>query len=107
MYSNGGVEAVETKAMLTKEEAAAIEAKLGKNQKYALQALRSPRHGSQWYPGCGWIWDNCSTTIRLLDSLVVRGLATKLMTKPSWAAGREIPRYKPVPVEGVEWKNYS
>lgn len=40
-----------------------------------MEALRAlVRHGGSW-PG-GWKWTNESTTVRLLNSLVKRGLAT-------------------------------
>jgi hypothetical protein len=47
---------------------------LGENQRLAYKALLE--HGS-WYPGCDWILSNRSATIRLLDSLVRRGYASK------------------------------
>lgn len=46
---------------------------LGKNQEGVLEALKRHR---VFYAGCGWTWDNYSTTVRILDSLVVRGLVT-------------------------------
>lgn len=49
---------------------------LGDNQRHALKAL-AEHNGGVWYPGAGWVWANVSTTVRLLDSLVRRGLATK------------------------------
>lgn len=45
--------------------------KIGKNQAACLRALKE--HGG--WPG-GWIWTNRSETVRLLDSLVKRGLVT-------------------------------
>lgn len=45
---------------------------LGENQKMALDSLR--RHGP--WPG-GWYITNTSTTVRILESLVRRGLVTK------------------------------
>lgn len=45
---------------------------LGRNQTAVLRALR--QHGS--YPGA-WVWDNHSGTVRILESLVKRGLVTK------------------------------
>lgn len=53
---------------------------LGDNQRHALKALEE-HNGGTWYPGAGWVWSNASTTIRLLDSLVKRGLATKTLEK--------------------------
>lgn len=45
--------------------------KLGENQQACLDALK--RHGQ--YPG-GWVWENHSTTVSILESLVRRGLVT-------------------------------
>lgn len=45
---------------------------MGPSQIQALQCLVS--HGA--YPG-GWIWDNHSTTVRLLESLVKRGFVER------------------------------
>lgn len=45
--------------------------KLGERQRLCLSAMI--RHGGQW-PGAGWRWDSESGTIRILDSLVRRGL---------------------------------
>lgn len=50
--------------------------RLGENQVRVLQMLDRYNAGT-WYPGAGWVWTNTSTTVRLLDSLVRRGLATK------------------------------
>lgn len=47
---------------------------LGKTQ---MSILRSLVNYQGWSGGCGWYWTNYSTTVRLLDSLVKRGLATK------------------------------
>jgi len=58
---------------------------LGENQAYALKCLSEYNDGT-WYPGARWVWDNLSGTVRLLDSLVKRGLATK-----------EIRRYTRIP----------
>lgn len=37
--------------------------------------LRTMRDRDGWYWGCGWMWDNRSGTIAILDGLVKRGLA--------------------------------
>lgn len=50
---------------------------LGENQRWALRSLAEHNEGT-WYPGAGWVWSNRSTTVRLLDSLVRRGLATRV-----------------------------
>lgn len=49
---------------------------LGENQAYALRCL-DERNGGTWYPGAGWVWDNTSTTVRMLDGLTRRGLAVR------------------------------
>lgn len=46
--------------------------KLGKNQREVLRALVVHRT----WPG-GWVWENTSSTTRLLDSLVKRGLVKR------------------------------
>ncbi|MGL5386667.1 MAG: hypothetical protein ACRDCA_12565 [Serratia sp. (in: enterobacteria)] len=48
--------------------------KLGKNQQSCLEWLYS-RKG--WFPGCGWIWNGRSGTIRIMESLVKKGVAVK------------------------------
>lgn len=53
---------------------------LGDSQRHALKCL-AESNGGVWYPGAGWIWTNVSVTVRLLDSLVRRGLATKVMKR--------------------------
>lgn len=45
---------------------------LGKEQRDFLCSLVQLK---QWTQGCGWLWRNDSRTLRLLDSLVKRGLA--------------------------------
>lgn len=45
--------------------------KLGENQISMLESLH--RH-KLWHAGCGWIWDNPSGTVRILESLKRRGL---------------------------------
>lgn len=65
---------------------------LGENQVHALRAL--VEH-SGWRPGCGWIWANRSTTVRLLDSLVRRGLAVRTDVPDRYVPGRTSPRYEP------------
>lgn len=67
--------------------------KLGRTQRKMLRALVD--HG-RWSPGCGWIWTNHSTTVRLLDSLVARGMAERTTR----ASGE--PVYIPT-VRGRQW----
>ena len=53
---------------------------LGKNQLRVLNALK--RHHS-FHAGCGWVWGNYSATVRILESLVKRGLVAK-EASPNW-----------------------
>lgn len=53
---------------------------LGDTQRHVLWVLAKENNGT-WYPGAGWYWANVSTTIRIMDSLVNRGLATKTTEK--------------------------
>ena len=48
--------------------------KLGKTQAAVLYTLRS---NGPWYRGCGWEVNNPSGTIKILESLVRRGLVVK------------------------------
>lgn len=52
---------------------------LGANQRGVLDSLRD--HGQ--YPGGGWVWGNHSTTVKILDSLVKRGLVATDAVTPS------------------------
>lgn len=64
---------------------------MGKNQRNVLRALRDHRV----WPG-GWIWENRSTTVKILDSLVKRGLVTEKVTtsiNPD-TGGRPIGEYR-------------
>ncbi len=66
---------------------------LGKNQEHLLKTLRE-RNGV-WHPHCGWISTNQSGTVRLLESLVKRGLVVK--TEGTYArTGRTYPIYTAV-----------
>jgi hypothetical protein len=47
---------------------------LGKRQQVVLRYLGERR---EWYGGCGWHWGTYSETVRLMESLVRRGLVTK------------------------------
>lgn len=46
--------------------------KLGRVQREVLESLK--HHGS-WHPRCGWLWNNPSGTLRLMNSLVRAGYA--------------------------------
>ncbi|MFD8339976.1 hypothetical protein ACFV42_46425 [Streptomyces solisilvae] len=49
---------------------------LGTAQRHALECLTG-NHGGRWWPGCGWSVKNRFETVRILDSLVARGLAER------------------------------
>lgn len=49
---------------------------LGKDQESILDCLRE-HNGGVWYGGCGWVWSTYSATVRLLESLVKRGLVER------------------------------
>lgn len=48
---------------------------LGKEQTAVLRALRD--HHGEYLPGGGWYWGNYSTSLRLMRSLVRRGMASE------------------------------
>jgi hypothetical protein len=48
--------------------------KLGKTQAAMLARIQEKGY---WYPGCGWIWDTRSGTLRILESLAKLGLVEK------------------------------
>lgn len=50
--------------------------KLGKTQAEVLRSLRN--HHGFYHQCCGWVWDNHSGTIKILDSLVKRGLVEEI-----------------------------
>lgn len=62
---------------------------LGKRQQSCLESF--VRHAG--WPG-GWLFENSSTTIRILDSFVTRGLATRTV-KPGRAPHQQHVFYKP------------
>ena len=64
--------------------------KLGKRQRITLWSL--VKHGS-FHSGCGWIWDNYSTTVTVVESLVVRGYAEK--REVTTASGSVLDVYRP------------
>lgn len=51
--------------------------RLGKTQLAVLRALRDHKTWHCNGYGCGWTWSNKSETIRIMDSLVKAGFATK------------------------------
>ena len=67
---------------------------LGSTQQAVLRCLRQHKC---WYLGCGWIWSNNSETVRLMESLVKRGLVTK--SKTTGLMGAQVDLYMPVGVD--------
>lgn len=59
---------------------------LSENQRFLLWTM-AKHHDGCWYPCCGWVWDNHSTTVRMLDSFVKRGLVAKYDDKPGYPNG--------------------
>ena len=47
--------------------------RLGKTQKIVLDRLSK----DSFHAGCGWLWNNYSSTVRILDSLISHGLVEK------------------------------
>jgi len=64
---------------------------LGKTQQSVLESVRERRG---WSEGCGWVWGNYSTTVRVLEALVRRGLVVK--TEETSRHGHKYTRYAPV-----------
>lgn len=62
---------------------------LGKNQRSVLESLVQHRG----WDGGRWVWTNESTTLRILDSLVRRGLAEKVGShyRPTETGRGEVP----------------
>lgn len=71
---------------------------LGKTQISILSALHEHKG---WSRGCGWIWDTEGNTERLLESLVKRGLVTKVTRAYQNPFGHRstYTRYEPVKPE--------
>lgn len=62
---------------------------MGENQVGCLRALRD----SGVFPG-RWAWENRSTTVRILDSLVRRGFAETYEVPDHYLPGRTITHYR-------------
>lgn len=60
---------------------------LGRNQRSVLRSL-AEHNGGEWSPGSGWYWKNPSTTERVLNSLVRRGLVDRCIYRRSRVTGR-------------------
>lgn len=69
----------------------AKERPLGDRQRHVLWCM-THRNNGIWYPGCGWHWDNASTTIKIMDSLVTRGLVS-YQERKGFRPGRGSYRY--------------
>ena len=70
--------------------------KLGERQQIMLRHLRER---GVWYGGCGWSWGTYSETVRIMESLVARGLAVKTTAQainPRRGLAREWTEYRPV-----------
>jgi hypothetical protein len=52
---------------------------LGTAQEFVLHSLNEINNGV-WWPGCGWSWGTPAATVRVLDSLELRGLAVRSAT---------------------------
>ena len=71
---------------------------LGKTQIAILSSLHEHKG---WSAGCGWIWDTHSNTVRLLESLIARGLVTKTTRayRTPYGYDSTYTRYEPVKPE--------
>ena len=66
---------------------------LGKTQAALMESLT---HHGYWRRGCGWVWDTESGTLRILDSLVKRGLVTRTdETKDGYYGQYQVTTYRP------------
>jgi DNA-binding MarR family transcriptional regulator len=61
--------------------------KLGRNQLSILRCLAQDGP----YPGSAWIWENHSTTVRICESLVKRGLVSSERREVRLGLGRPNP----------------
>lgn len=51
---------------------------IGKNQLGVLRVLDERRRGYIAFPwGCGWVWNTRAGTIKIIETLVKKGLADK------------------------------
>lgn len=83
----------EMRAVHEDDETRKVVQRLGRLQKELYRCLIE--HGS-WYEGCGWIWDNFSTTTRILESLVKRGLAYRIDREGGLFLDRGGSQYYPI-----------
>jgi hypothetical protein len=69
-------------------------AALGKTQQSVLRTLAEK---GVYYYGCAWVWTNDSTTVRVLETLVKRGLVTEYTRDlPNASAGMRA-AWRPTP----------
>ena len=54
---------------------------LGRRQRSVLKCLAD--RAGVWFDGCGWYWNTRSTTVKILDSLVRRGLVEAYVAEAS------------------------
>lgn len=51
---------------------------LGKNQLGVLKSLSEHRFGYTAFPwGCGWVWNTRNGTVKIIETLVKKGLVDK------------------------------
>ena len=67
--------------------------KLGDTQYNVLWFLEET---GGWQLGCGWIWDTPSGTVKIMESLVKKGLAKKTKIPPKYE-GDERYKYRITP----------
>ena len=67
--------------------------RLGENQLHVMKVLTESRWSGYWTPGCGWIWNTYTQTIRIMEGLRRRGLV-KNVGEP---AGSRKERYELTP----------
>ena len=64
---------------------------LGATQKALLSCFgKPPMAHAAWYAECGWCWDGPGSTMKVLDSLVKRGLLV---------------RHESLVIEGTNWED--
>lgn len=56
--------------------------RLGETQRDVLWSLIQHK---EWHSGSGWHWNNFSETVRIMESLVKRGLVDKAQEKRPWS----------------------
>ena len=72
------IAAQQRRIALLEKVAKSEDVKLGRTQVHMLRCLIN--HG-EWYEQCGWTWSGDNKTIKLCESLVLRGVATEIVKK--------------------------